>query len=506
MRERLNITMGIRLLLALGILSLFSLSGIGVWSLRSQMLEDRQAELRKLLDLTLSVARAAMIKAGGAESEAGRKAFFEVLQSARFGEDKEQNYIFAYDYDGFAKAHADPRRLGRNRINVVYANGIKVIKEFIDIARGPAGSGFIEYPVEKGVGGPFKPKLSLIQNVPEIGGLVGVGAYNEDVDADFYSQLALEGAMVAAVLAAIGAAGFLIGRTLMAVTSEMERQLAAAIALQRDMLPSSQQLAEIQGGCPLDLSSYYKPLDGIGGDIWGTEVIGPQRIMIYIADFTGHGVSAALNTARFHSFVHTELQGTDEPALLLRRLNNRLHAVLPAGQFATTFCAAIHFDKQTIEYVSAGAPPQLYRRSSEDQFEVISQPSLPLGILPDVAYESQTVAFRPGGELVLYTDGLVETPKPPLSLYTTESLREFLNKTKPGTSSQLCGYLIGQLSKPAIKADDDITLVIAKHTGGGVWNHGGVALKVLASSDSLKATTQSLPDAPPGRRRRHPGT
>ena len=93
------------------------------------------------------------------------------------------------------------------------------------------------------------------------------------------------------------------------------------------------------------------------------------------------------------------------------------------------FCAAIDFHMQTIEYASAGAPPQLYRKSSEDPFEVISQPSLPLGIIPDVAYESQTVAFCPGGDLVLYTDGLIETPKPPRSLYTTESLRELLNKT-----------------------------------------------------------------------------
>jgi hypothetical protein len=295
--------MRIRLLLALGTLSLLALSGLGLWALRSQMLEDRQAELRKLLDLTLSVARTAMMKAGGPASEAGRRTFFEVLQSAKFGKEEEQNYIFAYDYDGVAKAHIDPKRLGQNRINVVYANGVKVIKEFIDIARRPAGFGFIEYPVEKGAGGPLTSKLTLIQNVPEIGGLVGVGAYIDDVDADFYRQLFMEGVMLAAVLATIGAAGFLIGRKLMAVTSEMEHQLAAAIALQSDMLPSSEQLAQIQGRCPLDLSSYYKPLAGVGGDIWGTEIIGSQRIMIYVADFTGHGVSAALNTARFHSFV-----------------------------------------------------------------------------------------------------------------------------------------------------------------------------------------------------------
>ena len=180
-------------------------------------------------------------------------------------------------------------------------------------------------------------------------------------------------------------------------------------------------------------------------------------------------------------------ESTDKPAWLLRRLNNRLRAVLPVGQFATMFCATIDFHRQTIEYVSAGAPPQLYRKSAEDPFEVISQPSLPLGILPDVAYESQTVAFCPGGGLVLYTDGLVETPKPPRSLYTTDSLKELLNKTSQGTSLQLRQSLLGRLSKPAIEADDDITLIVAKFTGG-FMKPDGPALKVLASSDSLRAT------------------
>ena len=210
MLARPNISMRIRLLLALGTLSLFALSGIGLWALRSQMLEDRQAELRKLLDLTLSVARAAMMKAGGPASEAGRKTFFEVLQSARFGKEKEQNYIWAYDYDGVAKAHIDPKKLGQNRLNIVYANGIQQVQEYIRIAKSPEGAGFIKYPIEKGPGGPLTLKLSLIQNVPEIGALVGVGAYIDDVDADWYRQLFMEGAMLAAVLAPIGAAGFLI--------------------------------------------------------------------------------------------------------------------------------------------------------------------------------------------------------------------------------------------------------------------------------------------------------
>ena len=466
MLARLKITMGIRLLLGLGVLSLLALSGGGLWTLRSQMLKDRETELRKLMDSTLSTARAAMMKAGGPKSEAGRKTFFEVLQSARFGKKEEENYFWAYDYDGVARAHIDPEKLGQNRLNVVYSNRVKQVQEYIRIAKSPEGAGFATYPMEKGPGGPLTPKISFIQNVPEIGALVGVGAYIDDVDADICRELLFEVAILAAVLVTLGAAGFFLGRTLLALTREMEHQLAAATALQSDMLPSAEQLAHIQGRCPLDLSSYYKPRDGIGGDFWGTEVIGPQRIMIFIADFTGHGVSAALNTARFHSFVHMELKSTNNPAWLLRNLNNRLHAVMPADQFATMFCAVINFHMHTIEYASAGAPPQLYRKSSEAPFKVISQPGLPLGVLPDVAYESQTVAFCAGGSLVLYTDGLVETPKPPRSLYTTESLMELLNKTGQATSLQMCHRLLGRFSRPTIKADDDVTLIIAKHTGG----------------------------------------
>jgi serine phosphatase RsbU (regulator of sigma subunit) len=466
MFARLKITMHIRLLLVLAALGLLALSGIGLWSLRSQMLRDRQAQLRNLIDLTLSVARAAMMKAGGPASEAGRKTFFEVLQSARFGKQTEQSYVFACDYGGIITSHINPRKLGENLLNILHANGAQQVQELIRITKSPEGAGFVKYSFEKGPGGPLTPKLTFIQNVPEIGGLVGVGVYIDDVDADTYRQLFIEGALLTAILATIGAAALLIGRTLLSVTCELEHQLAGAIALQSDMLPSSEQVAQIQRRCPLDLSSYYKPRDGIGGDIWGIKITGPQRVMIYVADFTGHGVSAALNTARFHSFVHLELQSADKPMSLLCSLNKRLRDVLPVGQFATMFCATIDFHMQTIEYASAGAPPQLYRKSSEAPFEVISQPSLPLGIVREAAYESQTVAFHPGGGLVLYTDGLVETPKPPRSLLTTDSLKELLNKTNQATSLQLRQGLLGALSKLAIKADDDITLVIVKYTGG----------------------------------------
>ncbi len=250
---------------------------------------------------------------------------------------------------------------------------------------------------------------------------------------------------------------------------ELDDQMEGAVALQEKMLPDKARIEYIQETCPVDLASYYKARDRIGGDIWGIEATNPQRVFLYVADFTGHGLTAALNTARFHSFMHIATERTDKPASMLRRLNERLQEVLPAGQFATMFCATIDFRAQTLEYASAGAPPQLYRRSFTEPFKLLTKPSLPLGILQDAVFESETVPFEPGGALVLYTDGLIETPRPPDPIFTPELLKALLNAFPKGGAAEVSDKITSALFfEPTIEADDDLTLIVAKHTGATV--------------------------------------
>ncbi len=247
---------------------------------------------------------------------------------------------------------------------------------------------------------------------------------------------------------------------------DLDDQLTDAVALQEKMLPGKTQIEHIQAACPLEVASYYVARDGIGGDIWGIEATAPQRVVLYAADFTGHGLAAALNTARFHSFVHIASQRTDKPASMLRRLNECLHEVLPVEQFATMFCATLDFRAQTMEYASAGAPPQLYRRSSAEPFELLAEPGLPLGIMRNAIFESKTLPFEPGGALALYSDGIIETPRPPDPVFTPSSLRALLNAFPEGSAADLSNKITSALFfERTVKADDDLTLIVAKHTG-----------------------------------------
>lgn len=226
MLARLKIATRINLIPPLAALAILASAAIGLWSLRSQMIEDRQIQLRNLMDLTLNIARADMKAAGGAATDAGRKAFLSVLSSARFGPEAEKNYVFSYDHNGVTLSHTDPKKIGVNRFNTVYANGRKMVQKFVEIVQSPAGSGFVEYPMEKGAGGLITPKLTFVQNVPEIGGLAGVGVYIEDIDAIYFQRMRMVAILIAVLLAVIAAWTYIVGRSISKPLSELSNTVA----------------------------------------------------------------------------------------------------------------------------------------------------------------------------------------------------------------------------------------------------------------------------------------
>ena len=185
---KLSIGTRLSLMVVLTIFGILAAAGIGLWALRSELYAGRQQELRNLMDAAVSVARADMKAAGGAESEAGRKAYLAALGAVRFGPAGDANYILAYDYAGTTLVHANPKNIGVNRITVKDPDGVEFVRLFVSIAQSPTGTGIAYYSAEKGAGGRVLPKMTVIQNLPEIGGFAGLGSYVEDIDAIFMAR------------------------------------------------------------------------------------------------------------------------------------------------------------------------------------------------------------------------------------------------------------------------------------------------------------------------------
>jgi len=188
----------------------------------------------------------------------------------------------------------------------------------------------------------------------------------------------------------------------------LEGELATARQMQAAMLPSHKRIRRIEEEYGLRIAAHFEPSDELGGDFWGMRRLSRRRLGVFLVDFTGHGVTAAMNTFRLQSLMGDRWDHAEDPAEFLTALNAALVPLLPSNQFATMFYAAIDVDEGDLTFAAAASTdPFLGRKGSCDLIRGDGQ-GLPLGISANATYENRRLAFAPGNLLFLYSDALLD--------------------------------------------------------------------------------------------------
>jgi sigma-B regulation protein RsbU (phosphoserine phosphatase) len=131
---------------------------------------------------------------------------------------------------------------------------------------------------------------------------------------------------------------------------------------------------------------------------------------VLLADFSGHGVAAAINTFLLHSLVARTMPENSDPASWLAALNGALHKILPGGHFATAFLGILDIGLGQLSFSTAASPTAMVvRAGTGTEIEMIDGSGPLLGPLPAPLFETRTIALAPGESLVLYSDALAET-------------------------------------------------------------------------------------------------
>ena len=189
----------------------------------------------------------------------------------------------------------------------------------------------------------------------------------------------------------------------------LEAELDAARQMQEALLPPRHLLDEIGDENGLAIDAHFETCSELGGDFWGIHRYRHEdnKLAVFTADFSGHGVAAALNTFRLHTMMNARRPAAGDPAAYLGTLNRQLAEILPRGQFATMFYGIIDVPGDVVLYAAAAVPPLFVRRPGGN-LTVHDASGLPLGVKADAQYENRRIAFTPGSALFLYSDGLSE--------------------------------------------------------------------------------------------------
>ncbi|MEU6095068.1 SpoIIE family protein phosphatase [Streptomyces sp. NPDC047079] len=233
-----------------------------------------------------------------------------------------------------------------------------------------------------------------------------------------------------------------------------QTQRHAALTLQRSLLP---ELPSKRPG--LEVAWRYEPAGAtseIGGDWFDAISLHGDKTALVVGDVMGSGINAAATMGQLRIAARAFAELDLAPTEVLRHLDHLSEGI---GQAITT-CLYCVYDPRRAQCdiaVAGHMPPALMRRGRTAR--LLDLPAgAPLGV-GGVPFDTTTIDFRPGDQLALYTDGLVETRSDPIDV-RLDALLDALTDTRHHDLEETCDRLLTLLRPP--DGEDDVALLVVR--------------------------------------------
>jgi|GEM_PF-390204 len=162
----------------------------------------------------------------------------------------------------------------------------------------------------------------------------------------------------------------------------------------------------VYDGDQCSLRCWSQPLSDVGGDLFDYIVFRDGRIIILVADVSGHSISAAMYTAIVKMVFRNALRICEEPALILQYMNDELYGNIPIESFITAFCCVYDPQKGVMEYANGGHPmPYLVHNNSIDF--LVGNDAL-IGPINDSNFQTFRREIPRDSCVYVYTDGIMD--------------------------------------------------------------------------------------------------
>ena len=257
--------------------------------------------------------------------------------------------------------------------------------------------------------------------------------------------------------------------------ARLENELEVAKLVQESFFPDHHTSND-----EVQLSAFYAPASECGGD-WWSYLDHNGKLILFVADATGHGVPAAFLTATANCcatnikyLANTNPEIINSPSKILTFMNN---AICSVGEriHMTAFVGVIDKETGVMKYSNAShnSPFMVQNLGKEamnksDLIPILGNIGPRLGHKKDAAYDEGQVQLEEKTSLILFTDGILENTNTELNAY---GQRKFINSIV----DRLCPDAKTSVESIIRDAntfcdghayDDDVTLVVCNYKMG----------------------------------------
>ncbi len=219
-------------------------------------------------------------------------------------------------------------------------------------------------------------------------------------------------------------------------TNETLQQRNHEMAMQKDIMEQEEALAKhvfsqlvLAGRATLPgIHVWQESLGTLSGDLVQSTTSQTGEIYLFVGDFTGHGLPAALGALPAASvFQAMATKGLPLDAVVAE-LNRKLYRLLPSSHFCCALLIRMSADRTVADVWNGGLPPLLVAQRGRSGLQEFNSHALPLGIVDETTFDASTYRLHLDADSVLYayTDGLIEAGNANGEMWGSEPLRTLL--------------------------------------------------------------------------------
>ena len=189
---------------------------------------------------------------------------------------------------------------------------------------------------------------------------------------------------------------------------------------------------------------YLSPHSMFNGDVLLVAPNPVGGIYVFMGDFTGHGLSAAIGalplSKTFYSMAKKGLSVGDMAA----ELNNQLLHLLPDDMFCAATILEMNSSGKSVSLWIGGMPDTILINPDGSLKKIIGSQHMALGVLEDSEFESTivNVETKMGDRVVMYTDGIIESVNTHGEMYGEYRFEAFYQQDKDTSIEVLIDELV----------------------------------------------------------------
>ena len=237
----------------------------------------------------------------------------------------------------------------------------------------------------------------------------------------------------------------------------LEREMALARDIQRGLLPEMAPL--VQG---FDIAVTNEPCYEVGGDYYDFLTLGPDTLLVVIADVEGKGISSAMIMSNLQATLRALVLNLHSLNKIAESLNRMILAGTRGGKYLTMFLGLIDLQRKAIDYINCGhVPPVVVRAESEPVG--LTEGGMVVGLFDNVHYDRGQVKFQTGDVLVLCTDGITEAMDAQQEEYGSERLVNCVRSAITQSAAEILTTVnaeVTKFSRMGTHLDDKVMIAV----------------------------------------------